>query len=260
MLSNEIQIVKNKSKKYKKFLEKIEVNPNPVNVNGKHYYEVVYTSGKGEVKGTAVLSPYQEIESEAREAQPLLSKYNGLILSIHAAGSERAKAPDLYFEQPIKLIEEHSLSQLEAGKVKIQEMSQLLEQHKTYFNNIIQTFREAVVISQKDIDHAIRSAVMIDLIHVKLLEIMTKDLSVIEDWVNEMKNVGLWRQLPSNVHQFYEEMLKGKEKNVALLATKRRPSAERWEDQVEEIYQQSSKDIEQEIRGYRKTLRYPAPF
>ncbi|MDZ5713674.1 hypothetical protein UFB30_15690 [Jeotgalibacillus sp. HH7-29] len=47
-------------------MEKFEVNPNPVNVNHKHYYEAIYTNFKGEVTGTAILGEnvrtfYQEM-------------------------------------------------------------------------------------------------------------------------------------------------------------------------------------------------------
>ncbi|WP_404406819.1 hypothetical protein [Jeotgalibacillus malaysiensis] len=260
MLNNEILTVQSKSKKYKKFLEKIEVNRNPVSINGKHYYEVIYTNRKGEVTATAILSPDQETESEARQAHPLLARYNGLILNIVAEGRERTKVSEVFFKEPLELISRHDLPQLEAGRERINRMGQLVENHRAYYEQVMEAFRSAGVISQKDIDYATRMAISMELVHIEVLEMMTNDLPVFEQWVSEMQAAGLWEQLGQNVREFYHHMLNGKEENEALLATKERPKASDWENRIEELHRMTAQRLDTKILNYRKDLRYPEPW
>ncbi|AJD89505.1 hypothetical protein JMA_01880 [Jeotgalibacillus malaysiensis] len=255
-----MEIVAGKAKTPKKFLKEIEVNRNPVNINGKHYYQVIYTNRRGQLKGSVILSPQEEIVSEAREGHSLLVMYSGLIAFIYEGGIGRSQASDEFYKEPLKLMEQLELPQLEAGKEKIESLDTLLAQHKRIFDETIKTFRAADVISQQDIDHAIRTSVAMDLIHVKILEIMTDDVSVIDQWVKEMKAAGLWTGLGRNVRTFYEEMLKGEKSNLTLLATKDVPRAQHREDQIDEIYPTGAERIEREVTGYRKGLRFPEPW
>ncbi|WP_404406823.1 hypothetical protein [Jeotgalibacillus malaysiensis] len=105
-IKKEVEIVSGKTKKHKKFLEEIEVNRNPVNINGKQYYQVIYTNRRGQLKGSFILSPQEEIVSEAREAHSLLVMYNGLIAFIYEGGIGRSQASDEFYKEPLKLMEQ----------------------------------------------------------------------------------------------------------------------------------------------------------
>ncbi|MFB1083297.1 hypothetical protein [Jeotgalibacillus sp. JSM ZJ347] len=256
----EILIVEKKAKKHKKFLEKIEVNRNPVAINGKHYYQVVYINRGEEVKGGAILSPKEEVEAEIREIHYTLTMYNALIVSFYTGGAPRAKVSDSFFARPLRVMEESPSPLLEEGKQKIERLYELHLEHKRVYEETLAKIRSTFVVSEDDLHALMETAAELDQVYFEILLIMTRDIPVIENWIEQMKKNGGWKQLDRETQKFYEYMVKDKHKTEKHLATKTGLVGDTKEEMIANKLKASWKHNDEMERGYRKQLRWPKPW
>ncbi|MFB1083296.1 hypothetical protein [Jeotgalibacillus sp. JSM ZJ347] len=256
----EIKIVEHKAKKHKKFLEKIEVNRNPVEINNKHYYQVVYTNRQGETKGGAIISPKEEVESEVHDIHFTLSVYNALILSFYDGGIERANVPDKYFTLPLRMMEESPSTELEEGKEKIARLHELHREHKRVFQETLERIRSTFVVTASDLQYVMETAAALDLVHFEMLQIMTRDIPVIKEWVERMKLSGLWKQLDRETQRFYEYMVKDVHVTEKNLSTKPPLVGKTEEEVMANKLKVSWEHNEKMEKNYRKRLRWPKPW
>ncbi|KIL53672.1 hypothetical protein KP77_01670 [Jeotgalibacillus alimentarius] len=256
----ETLLVEKKAKKYKKLFEKVAVNRNPVAINGKNYYQIVYMNRQGETKGGAIISPKEEVESEVHDIHFTLSVYNALILSFYDGGIERANVPDKYFTLPLRMMEESSSTELEEGKEKIARLYELHLEHKRVFQETLARMRSTFVVTASDLKYVMETAAALDLVHFEMLEIMTRDIPVIKDWVERMKLSGLWKQLDRETQRFYEYMIKDIHVTKKNLSTKPPLVGSTKEEVMANKLKVSWEHNEKMEKNYRKRLRWPKPW
>ncbi|MBM7581063.1 hypothetical protein [Jeotgalibacillus terrae] len=260
IVEKEIKIVENKAKKYKKLFEKMAVNENPVEVNSKRYYQVVFSDRKGDTTGLAILSPEQEDAEEASEAYPLLANYNGLLVNIYEESVELTKVPDYYYTQPLEKMGNNPEPELEKAKEKIERLYEFHQNDKMYFKDFTRHIANATVISQRDIDVISKAAASIDLTHLYRLHIMSRDVQVFKDWKDQMIENGLWEQLLNQVRDFYNEIINSAAEMGEIAVSWELSSADAWDVQLEEFMEKQSKNHNQTAERLRKELlRWPNP-
>nr|WP_039806651.1 hypothetical protein [Jeotgalibacillus malaysiensis] len=248
--------VEKNAKTFKKMLEHCVVNPHFCVVDGETYFRVIYQRNQ-KVKGSAILSSGESNKTDAMKAFSPLVLFNVLIQSISESVNDQSFIQIEVFTDPLDLIKIHNHDHMTEAKQVIEQLYDqhlaFSEQHKR-FKSFIATPHQ---IFDEDVDILQECAAHFDLLHYQKLQLMSKNAGVIADWIETMKDLDAWRELPDLHRDYYKQIAQEREKHAQMLEKLDIDPDATEEMQLHDLLQKVKSDGGQVLENERQRLRWP---
>lgn len=206
--------VRRKARRTKQWFEKVHVYPFPVEEGGREYFLIDYIKAR-QVTGNAVISNEQEISRDAFRAHQKLFLFYSLSSKIKEEGRMRAGINTDFFRVPIKLMGDSPAPALKEGYETIETVLALQLKYRNTYNDFQKHLgkieEEKRPLAEEDLQEAVKTAAMLDVIQFEIIRTLSENSALIEDWIEQMKDAGLWDELNKSQQVFYIQLLKNEE-------------------------------------------------
>ncbi len=261
------EVIFDKAKKHKKWLEKCDITTYSYEINSTDYYFAFYTR-KNDVTGYAIVSDKEERRIDIEKAFRKLQTFASVSSNLFGSLGELARiSPDYFFDIANAVPSNTTDDILLRGKRVFEEIgelqSKLVDEYKKYEQYYDSNVGKSLKMTDKEIDDLVETASVSDILQFKQSRLLIDEYSNLKEFSRKLKKTDGMKKLAIDRETFLKTLLStdpSKQENIMeqIRYVERGISSSLSVDrQLEDLIRYSNEDREIKQNDYLKKIRYP---